>query len=106
MQIPERVTFEFGRPACVAGEGGGIASHTMHGRAINGICPPDNWPANIIGEIPLRGHLVKYSSKGCAGKLSSSRMPAANPSSPIILPSQPAENETKLPRGGETELSR
>lgn len=65
MQIPERVTFEFGHPTCV----GHYVERTMHGRAINGICPRQ-LASDIIEEIPLHEHLVKYPSKRCIGKLS------------------------------------
>jgi len=77
MQIPERVTFEFGHPTCV-----GTLRRTMHGRAINGICPRQ-LVGDIIEEIPLHEHLVKY-VKGMYRNCR--RMPTTNLSS-IILPS-------------------
>lgn len=65
MQIPERVTFEF-RHAW----GAYTVSHAMQGRAINSICPRQ-LVGDIIEEISLPKHLVKYSSKRCIEKLSS-----------------------------------
>jgi len=81
---------------------GDTASRTMHGRAINGICPRQ-LVGDIIEEIPLHEHLVKY-VKGMYRNCR--RMPTTNLSS-IILPSHQflsrsviQENETKLRNQG------